>query len=107
MAGPPDSLAAHRARSRAPRHDPVPRRKVQPLPPGALKPFQPVQVTRSVRILRGLSVVLFAIALVCAFAAGAWELARGLEAVGWLDVYPAAVLGYAAAFGLVCRRLRL
>lgn len=68
-----------------------------------LPPAPVVQVPWSVKALRVFASCMFAIATICAFAAGGIVVARLFEG----PVVVLALLAYAIAFGVVCRKLRL
>ena len=70
----------------------------RPLPRSAV-----VQVPWSVRVLRGIADVCFAVALVAAFGAGAVLVARVVDGPG----VAIAMLAYALAFGWLARKLKL
>lgn len=69
----------------------------------ALPPAPVVQVPWSVKALRGFATCMYAIAVVCFFAAGGILVARLFEG----PVVVLALLAYAIGFGALCRKLRL
>lgn len=69
----------------------------------ALPPAPVVQVPWSVKALRAFAACMFAIAAICAFAAGGIVVARLFEG----PVVVLALLAYAVGFGALCRKLRL
>lgn len=68
-----------------------------------LPPATVVQVPWSVKALRALASVLFAVSIICAFAAGGILVARLFEG----PIVVLALLAYAIGFGALCRKLRL
>lgn len=64
---------------------------------------EPVQVPWSVKAWNVLAACLFAVAIICGFAAGAVVIASVFDG----PIVVVAFIAYAVGFGVVCRKLRL